>query len=170
MPLADPVTLAALTLIVAAAVHYQRGLTWSEYRTIHRAKVRLFPILQRIAPGGFDSFINVKQGRDDAEYLVTREQSVTAVWKQLVAEGGSPHLIASVKRRPGPEYSAAHAVWTHADGDQTEAYLFDNGDGSTDVYTHHETSVTDPEGHLEDPQTDGDPEGVVRSALGMDHG
>jgi hypothetical protein len=169
--LADPVPLAILTLAVAAAVHYQRGLTWTEYRQIHRAKVRVFPPLQRLAPGGFDSFVNRKGGRDDGEYLVTRTQSVRSVWKQLVSEGGDPHLVASVKRRTlgqhPPQYSAAHVVWLHDDGSQTEAYLFANCDGTTDVYTHHETATTDVDGHLSDPQTNGDPKGVVRDALGM---
>jgi len=162
---ADPVPLAILTLAIAAVVHYQRGLTWAEYRQIHRAKVRLFPTLAR--PSVPVSLVNSKGDRSDAEYLVTRKQSVSAVWKQLVAEGGSPHLVCSIKRRPPGEYSAAHVVWIHADGSQTESYLFANGDGTTDVYTHYETAVTDADGHLSDPQTDGDPRGVVRDALGM---
>ena len=101
---------------------------------------------------------------------MTREQSVKAVWKQLVAEGGSPHVVNSLKRRPGPdggaEYSAAHVLWRH-DGHQTEAYLFRNSDGTTDVYAHFEPSVLDAVDHLAGEQTDGDPEGVVRRALGV---
>lgn len=175
--LSGPVAIALVTLAVAAVVHYQRGLTWSEYRQIHRAKVRLFPHLQRVAPGGFDSFINAKGYRDDGEYLVTRNQSVRAVFKQLVAEGGSPHVVCSIKRRTWPDgatqYSAAHVVWMHADGSQTEAYLFGPvekgpvGTPTTDIYCHHETAATDVDGHLSDPQTNGDPRGVVRDALGM---
>jgi hypothetical protein len=48
---------------------------------------------------------------------------------------------------------------------QTEAFLFANDDGTTDVYAHHEVSVTDPDGHLEARQRNGDPRGVVRDAL-----
>jgi hypothetical protein len=168
-PLTDPVVLAVLTLALAGVLRYQRGLSWTEYRAIHRPKARLFPILDRLKPGGFSSFINNKRYRsDDAEYLRTDPRAVKQVWKTLVRKGGSPHLISSVKEREtpaGPQLSAAHVVWTHADTTQTEAYLFPNPDGSTDVYVHHETSVQDPEGHLSDPQTDGDPRGVVTEAL-----
>jgi len=163
-PFTDPVLLAALALVIAAAVHWQRGLTWSEYRAIHRAKVRLFPLLDRVWP----HFVHGKGGETDPEYLMTRNQSVRSVWKQLVSEGGSPHLVASLKARDngrGVEYADAHVVWIHSDGTQTEAYLFES-DGVTNVYAHHETAVTDPDGHLTDGQTNGDPKGVVRDALG----
>jgi hypothetical protein len=161
--LTDPVPLALLTLIIAALLHYQRGLTWSEYRQIHRAKLRFFPLLDRVWP----HFVHDKGTAEaDDEYLMTRRQSVRSVWKQLVSEGGHPHLISSIKRLPDGSLSQAHVVWTHADGTQTEAYLFHAEDG-TAVYAHNETGVTDPEGHLTDRQTDGDPKGVVRAALGV---
>jgi hypothetical protein len=53
-------------------------------------------------------------------------------------------------------------VWHHVDGKQTEAYLFRNNDGSTDLYAHVETSVDDPLGHLTDEQLDGDTRGVLK--------
>jgi len=84
----DPIPLAVLTLVIVGVVHYQRGLTWTEYTQIHRAKVRLFPILSRFTD--VVSFVNQKGGRGDGEYIGVREQSVKAVFKQLVAEGGSP--------------------------------------------------------------------------------
>ena len=163
--LADPVPLAALTLAIAAAVHLQRGLTWTEYRELHRLKRRAFPVADRVWP----HFVHEKGGRDDAEYLTTRSQSPKAVWKQLVAEGGSPHLVASVKRREidgDVQYSVGHVVWMHGT-EQTEAFLFANPDGTTDVYAHVETKTTDPEGHLTDGQTNGDARGVVADALGL---
>jgi len=57
-------------------------------------------------------------------------------------------------------------VWIQENA-QVECYLFGNGDGTTDLYVHSETAVTDPEGHLSDRQTDGDPTGVVTDALGL---
>lgn len=187
-PLTNPVVLAGLALVITALTRWQMGLSWTEYRQIHRAKRRLFPVLDRLTPNeiparlrripvvgrvlsflfAFDSFINTKGYRDDAEYFRTESRPVKAVWKTLVRQGGSPHLISSVKRRETPDgsdLSAAHVVWTHDDGTQTEAYLFDNGDGSTDIYVHHETATSDVQGHLSDPQTDGDPRGVVTKAL-----
>lgn len=188
-PLNDPVIIAVITLVVAAVTRWQMGLSWTEYRQVHRVKRRLFPLLDRLTPDqiparlrripvvgrvlsalfAFDSFINEKGYRnDDAEYLRTDGRTVKEVWKTLVRQGGSPHLVSSIKRREEPDgsgLSAAHVVWTHDDGTQTEAYLFENGDGSTDIYVHHETATTDVEGHLSDPQTDGDPRGVVTKAL-----
>jgi hypothetical protein len=167
-PLNDPVIIAVITLVVAAVTRWQMGLSWTEYRQVHRLKRRFFPLLDRVSPGGFDSFVNEKGYRDDDEYFRTESRSVKAVWKTLVRQGGSPHLVSSIKRREAPDgsdLSAAHVVWTHDDGTQTEAYLFENGDGSTDIYVHHETATTDVDGHLSDPQTDGDPRGVVTKAL-----
>jgi len=50
---------------------------------------------------------------EDAEYLTAVEGSVGDVFKRLVAGGGSPHLINSVKVRPhgdGSQYSAARVT------------------------------------------------------------
>jgi len=162
----DPVVLAVVTVAVVALMQYQRTLSWTEYRFIHRLKVRLAPWGARNT-----SFLLIthKGYRDDAEYLLTREQSVREVWQTLVGAGGSPHLINSVKERQtpdGPQFSDAHVVWIDQ-GMQTEAYLFGNPDGSTDVYAHHEPAVHNADAHLDGPQTNGDPEGVVRDALGV---
>jgi len=166
--LTDPVPLAVLTLAIFAVIQYQRTLSWTEYRAIHTLKRRYFPLLDSLWPHA--THVKQRPGTD-AEYLTTREQSVKSVWQQLVSEGGSPHLINSIKRRPGPdggvEYSAAHVVWLHDDGSQTEAYLFANSDSRTDIYAHHEPSVLTPGDHLSGKQTDGDPKGVVRNALGI---
>lgn len=194
--LTDPAILAILGGVLAVVLLWQRSLTWREYRTIHRVKARVFPVLSRLTPDAipprlrrvpllgrvlsfafaFDSFVNEKGYReDDAEYLRTDPRTVKQVFDRLVAAGGSPHLISSVKRREWPDgaiqYSEAHVVWSHDDGTQTEAYLFgpvdDSGIGepATDVYVHHEISVTDPDGHLSRGQSDGDPRGVVTEAL-----
>jgi len=165
----DPVIQAVLVLTLFAVTYWQRHLTWPKYKRIHAFKRRTFPLLQRLWP----RFIHTKGNyRNNAEYLTTRSQSVKAVWEQLVAEGGSPHVVCSLKRRQlpkaPPEYSAAHVVWEHDGGTQTECYLWDNGDGTTDVYAHSEAIPEDVDGHLEGEQTDGDPRGVVRDALGLE--
>lgn len=158
----------ALAVVMRAGLAWQSDLSWPEYRTAHGIRRLLFPVLQRRAPLGFDSFVNRKRGRTDDEYLRTVDADVRATVGRLRAGGGSLHLISSLKRRPadhGDPLTAAHVVWTHDDGSQTEAYLFANDDGTTDAYAHHETSVADPDGHLTDPQHDGDPRGVVTDAL-----
>jgi hypothetical protein len=167
----NPEVLVALVILLRAGLAWQRSLSYPEFRTVHAAKRATFPTLQRVTPSGL-SFVNTKGYRDDAEYLLTVDESVRAVAQRLRAGGGSYHVISSIKRREtpdGPQYSRVHVVWTHEDGQQTECYLFpavDNGDGRTDVYAHLEASVTDPDDHLDGPQPDGDPRGVVRDALG----
>jgi hypothetical protein len=167
----DPRLLAALVLVLAAILQYQRTLSWHEYKRLHALKVRFLPIVDRYT----NLFvISNKRYRDDREYLTTVDGTVREVWQTLVDAGGTPHLVNSVKQRPLPDgtrqYSAAHVVWNHAEtGEQTEAYLWSNpGAGTVDVYAHGETWVLDPDGHMNDPQTDGDPRGVVWGALGMD--
>jgi len=51
-------------------------------------------------------------------------------------------------------------VWT-IEGQQVEAYLFQNSDGSTDLYAHTEASVDNPLAHLTERQRDGDKHGVL---------
>jgi len=60
------------------------------------------------------------------------------------------------------------------DPDDTEwqhhVYIFDNGDGTTDVYGHKETSAEkDPYGHVTDKQYHGDPLGIARGTLDEAH-
>lgn len=164
----DPRLYAGLVVVLALLVVAQHFLDWHTYSQIHRAKALVFPLAQRytrvllVSRKGFRD--------DDAEYLTTIDDSVRGVWRTLVDAGASPHTISSVKRRPLPEggtqLSSAHAVWIHNDGSQTEAFLFRAPDGDgTDVYAHVETAVTDPDGHLNDEQFDGDGRGVVWDAL-----
>jgi len=156
---------AALVAIITVVVLYQRTLSWREYKRLHGLKLRVFPILQRLEPAGFDHFVHGKKGPvEDAEYLTTVDASVEDVFKHLVTEGGSPHLLNSIKRLPDGRLSRAHVVWTHTDGQQSECYLFQSPDGVL-MYAHSESSVVDARGHLSDGQTDADPKGVVTDAL-----
>lgn len=161
-----PVLLAALTVVVLAVVRYQRGMSWPEYRAVHRLKVRLAVYLDRRTDIGV-SLVNAKGlPENDDEFVRHDDRSLKAVATDLVRAGGSYHLVNSIKvRRPesGPQYSAAHVVFFHDDGTQTEVYLFRALDGQgVDVYAHHETAVTDPDGHiLKTEQVDGDPRGVL---------
>ena len=159
----------ALGLASRAFLAWQRELTWPEYRTLHGLKRLTFPVAHPYAKKylGFSSLINDKGGRDDAEYIDTMHFRPRDIVRSLRAGGGSLHLLASLKRRPDGTLSWAHVVWDHGT-DQTEAYIFANGDGSTDVYSHFEPSPETPVEHLGgDLQTDGDPRGVVRDALGV---
>lgn len=166
-PLSEPVPAALLVLAVAAILWWQKSLSWTQYRAIHRAKVRLLPVLDRIWPHA----VHAKGGPDDPEFIASVGAPPREVFERLVAGGGSPHLVASIKERPALESwgrrSVAHVVWTHDDGQQTEAYLFRGGatGRETDVYSHFEPSVLDPGEHLTGEQHDGDPRGVVRGAL-----
>ena len=161
-----PELLALVAVLARLARAHQHGLSWSEYRVVHRLKRGVFPPLDS-ALDGRALLVSEKGGRDDEEFIATSPASLWAVAARLRRGGGSPHLLNSLKRRPGEHgdrLSGAHLVWTHG-AEQTEAYLFANADGSTDVYAHYETSVDEPLGHLTDVQNDGDPRGVVREAL-----
>ena len=162
----DPALVALLAVVIRAVVAYQRGLSWYEYRTLHGLKRLLFPRLDgRVGV----SLVNEKGGVSDDEFVGHRTGSVKTIARTLVRAGGSYHLVCSIKRRHlrgrRQEYSAAHVVWFHDDDTQTEAYLFKHKRG-VDVYAHHETAVTDPDGHIENTQqVDGDPRGIVTAAL-----
>jgi len=163
----NPELLALVAVVARAALAWQRGLSWSEYRTAHGIKRWVFPVLQRRVP--VLSWVNEKGGRSDAEYLGTEADRVRAVAKRLTAAGGHLHLVNSVKRRPdthGDPLSMAHVVFRHTDGTQTEAFLFHNADATTDLYAHFEPDPTRPLAHLGgESQSDGDPRGVVSEAL-----
>jgi len=162
-----PVALASLIAVLLGVWGYQSTLSWSEYKRLHKLKVKYLPLVDRHTT---IFAISRKDYRDeDAEFVGTWEMTVGESFKKLVSEGGSPHLVNSVKVRYTPEgerqYSAAHVVWTHTDGTQTEYYIFDNGDGTVDVYAHHEASFLNPDGHLNDKQSDGDVRGVIPPSL-----
>jgi len=167
--LTDPVPLAALTLVLYALVRWQTTLTWPEYQTLHGLRRRYFAALDALGDRLGRSLVNDKGGRDDPEFLVTVSGSVKDVAKTLTRGGGSYHLLSTIKRRPGDHgdrLSAAHVVWVHEDGQQTEAYLFDNSTATVDIYAHVEAAVTDPENHVGGgEQVAGDKRQVIADAL-----
>lgn len=124
------------------------------------------------------SLINEKGYRDEEdEYEGTLDATPKEVVKTIWPPFG-PHMVATTKRRVTPHGSQlsflqlryVHPERYQRDGDeelekiQTEVYLFDNGDGTTDVYVHVETVVEDPEGHLTDKQVAGDEFGAFWEA------
>jgi hypothetical protein len=161
-----PALLAVVALVTRFALAWQTQLTYAEYRIIHRFKRGVFPIVDRVA-GGAILWVSEKGDREDAEYITTVKAPYREVVNDLRKSGGSLHLLNSLKRRPegnGDTLTIAHVVWTHDDGAQTEAYLFDNY-GSTDVYAHVEPSPQAPLEHLAGKQLNGDTRGVVAEAL-----
>lgn len=170
---AHPEVVVMVGLLARAILAYQRSVTYSEYRTIHALKRGAFPILEAIGPrfGVGLPLVHRKGYRQDAEYLTTVDGTLRSVTKRLKSGGGSLHLLNSLKVRETPvgrQYSAVHLRWPNGDGTQTEAYLFPAVDGAgVDVYAHSEASPTDPIEHLDGPQPNGDPYGVVRDALGL---
>lgn len=161
----NPELLAVVTVAVQLIRTYQDRLSWSEYRTIHRAKRGLSPLVYLFTKGSLH-LINDKGGRDDAEFVRTVDKPVRAVVQDLRAAGASLHLLNSIKRRPderGDPLSAAHVIWT-IDGEQVECYAFQNSDGSTDLYAQTEASVDDPMAHLTERVRDGDKHGVLPEA------
>lgn len=167
----NPWLLVAAVIALRTLLAYQRGLSWPEYRTLHALKRRVFPPLDRIEPLGYRWFVLDKQGRGHADFLATVDESPSEVLRTLEASGGDFHLLSSMKRRPednGDPYHAGDILWLHGDGRQTHAYVFENSDGTTDLYAHEESDVTRPVDHLSGEQTHGDPRGVVTDALGLE--
>lgn len=162
-----PVLVIAIGLLMRAGLAWQRELSWYEFRTLHGLKRMVFPVLDRLEPMGFGLFVTEKRGRNDPEFIVTNEGGIRETVSLLRNGGGSLHLLSSIKRRPvrhGDPFSRAHVVFTEGQL-QTEAFVFLNDDGTTDVYVHKEASVTDPEAHLEGAFEDGDPSGKVSAKL-----
>jgi hypothetical protein len=163
-----PELLAVLVVVLRAARAYQTDLSWAEYRAAHRFKRGVFPLLDRTPIGEAILLVSDKGGREDGEYIGTVDAGLRATVQRLRDAGASLHLLNSIKRRPdthGDPLTAAHVVWT-IDGEQVEAYLFRNSDGTTEVYAHTEAAVDDPIGHLTGPQTDGDRHGVLPALSG----
>jgi hypothetical protein len=170
-----PEFVVAIAIAARAILAWQRQVTYSEYRTYHALKRGLFPIIERLSrvrilPVDLP-LVHRKGYHEDGEYLATVDGTLRSVTKRLKAGGGSLHLLNSLKVRATPvgdQYSSVHVRWGHADGTQTEAYLFPAVDGDgVDVYAHSEASPEDVIDHLDGPQPDGDPHGVVREALGL---
>lgn len=163
---AEPLLAAALTLAILAVVGWSHTMTYTEFRLAHLAKCYLFDALDAVARRRLSRpLVHVKRGRD---YVRTVGHDPRRVAQYLHDRDATPHLVATAKAREVEgrrQWAHTQWVWFHDDGSQTEAYLFRDDDGATDVYAHHETAVTDPDGHLTDGQTHGDPRGVVRDAV-----
>ena len=173
-----PALLAAVSVVAYVARAWQAELTWSEYRTLHRLKRGVFPLADRLVGARIPVLrwvipsaillVSTKRGRDDPEFLTTIDAPYRDVVATLRRGGGSLHLLNALKLRPdahGDPVTVAHVVFTHSDGTQTEAYLWANADGSTDVSAHHEPSTDAPLRHLTGSQSNGDVRGVVWDAL-----
>lgn len=105
-----------------------------------------------------------------ADYVTTADASDDEVEIALTAAGFQRNLLSTRKYREhhdgGRQWAVGSYVLDHPDTDwQLHVYLFEAWTTGTDVYAHKETSVRDPYGHVTDPQTHGDPDGYVRSAL-----
>jgi hypothetical protein len=165
----DPIGLAALTVVVVGVWYYQRELSWREYQRLHGLKKRFAPLLSRLWLTTSEKAYRNKS----PEYLATIDQPPREVFATLTGAGGHPHVLNALKyreRRGGREYMSAAVVYPVGSQDQTEAYIFDNGDGTSDVYCHHESSVLDVDDHLTEGGIPGDPRGIVADALGVSGG
>jgi len=163
----EPVVLAVLTVLLILAAYYQRTLSYQEYRLAHG--------LRTVGAIVLDSRVNFRlltekgMPEKDTEYVRSVPMTIRRAFATLRHAGASPHLISGIKYREHPErgreYAAAHLIFVEGDK-QTEVWLFPAADGDgTDIYAHKETYITDPEGHLSEPYTPGDPDGYIAAAL-----
>jgi len=169
--LQTPELLAGLTLAVIVVWYVWRQPTLLEARFWQRQKAWVFTALHPVATRLGRPLVHPKGGRDHPEFIAGVHNHPESVARDLVQYGFRPHFVASLKTRPGE--NERQPAWLQlrykevVDGKpmQTEVYLFRNVGGSTDVYGHYETAVSDPVGHLNDPQRDGDARGHIKSAL-----
>jgi hypothetical protein len=112
-----------------------------------------------------------EKGRADRVCVV--DASPDAVERALLAR--YQRNLASTRKyrlRDGErDWAVGSFVYDPDDTDwQHHVYLFDNGDGTTDLYAHKEASAaSDPYGHVTKPQIHGDPDGIARGTLEEAH-
>jgi hypothetical protein len=110
--------------------------------------------------GRADYVCTVEADTDKVEVAVMAryQRNLTSTRKYRVIEGDRDWAVGSFVHDP------EDTDWQH------HVYLFDNDDGTTDVYAHKETSAEhDPYGHVTDPQVHGDPDGLARGTLEEAH-
>jgi len=167
--LSNPELVLIVTVLVLLVYQWQKGLSYHKYRYVHSFRVLLFRALDPMARQ-YGRPLVYEKATEGPEFVIGLSDSPKTVFHQLNSKEFSPHLIATVKSRVvnGQEqYCHSQLVYTHSDGRQTEAVLFVYN-GRCDVYSHVETSVTDPEGHLTDPQEAGDARDTIADALETD--
>jgi hypothetical protein len=172
----SPALLGILVVAVAAALHWQAGLSYREYITAHRLKCYVFSILDPWATKHGRPLLRVKGPADQSNEFVT---TVTKPPREVARRLHGPfetHLVATAKGRERTTRTGKYFQWSHSqwvtfyeiDGEewQTEVYLFSNGVNTTDVYAHAEPAVTDPQRHTEGQQLPGDAHGHFQAKYG----
>jgi hypothetical protein len=108
-----------------------------------------------------------------ADYVTTVDAQPQRVVRALYAAGYQRNLLSTVKTRNG---ETAHSSWVLDTEDtewQQDVFIWENDNGTTDVYSHKEPSVRNPTEHLDlSTGIHGDPDGRVRAVLegaGLDH-
>lgn len=166
--LSNPLFLFVLAVAILLTYQYVRQMPYSEFVLLTQLKHRVFLLLDPFARKRGLRLVTNKGYREDDEFLTTIDFTPRVLAKRFKEEGIDQHIISGSKRRETPEgrqWSHSHYTYQHADGMQTEIWLYTNPDGSTDIYSHYEESVFDPDGHLETPYTPGDPKGVLDDIL-----
>lgn len=118
-----------------------------------------------------ESFLGDKhtfvRDKERADYVTTANVSPQRVVRALYTNGYQRNLLSTVKTRNENEY--VHSAWVLDTPDtewQQDVFLWENEDGSTDVYSHKEPSVRRPKAHLDlSTGIHGDPDGRVRDVL-----
>lgn len=165
-PLAEPAFILGLTAAIVVLYFYTSALSYPEFVALTRVKHYVSLIIAPIASKRGLEIVATKPYRGK-EFVTTVDATPREVSQKLEAYGFDKHLIAGSKRRQtkdGKQWAHTQWAYQHKDTQQTEVFIFPNGDNTTDIYAHVETSVYDPEGHLEDYQELGDTRGAFRKA------
>lgn len=104
------------------------------------------------------------------DYITTTDTSPDEIEEALHPKY-QRNLLSTRKYRStsgGRQWAAGSWVYDPEDTSyQHHVFIFPARSGGTDIYGHREKSVRDPDGHLNDEQTPGDPNGLVAVQLAM---
>lgn len=114
-----------------------------------------------------DSYTFVRH-KGTADYVCTTAASPAEIAQTLYAEGYQRNILSTVKTR-NKDKQYVHSAWVLDAPDtewQQDVFIWENKNGTTDVYSHKEPSVRRPKAHLDlSTGTHGDPDKRVRNTL-----
>jgi len=162
----------ALLFILMSVVYIQRRVKLDDqwvFKWKHRFAYGLNPFSKNL----LNRPLTRKKGKQDFdEYVVSVDQSIHEVKKAVTEYGYETNLASTskyiIKKNRGRSWEVWSFRYRDPDSDkQYHLYLFDgHGNYGADLWQHVETDWTeDPEGHVSDGQTPGDPDNVLRPAL-----
>lgn len=164
----DSPELMALLILILGVIAYLQSKLGPGDDWIETLKLKIYLILDPIlSKHGFE--LIRKKGIE--EYIYSTHITPDEVEEVLMSCGYERNVAANKKYRELPDGSKQYEVgsmkYRYPDSDQQHhVYIFPGQYYVCDIYGHKETDwQEDPEGHMEDPQIDGDPDEILKDCL-----